>query len=106
VTAAIDQTKAVDVIALLENVIRGVDPEFTPQPQQVGLHATLSSFVASREHRARAMAVGQNVDALLALLRRQISEIATTIKNIAATMPADDANAATLKTILSGVSKS
>jgi hypothetical protein len=106
---AIDQTKAVDAIALLENVLRSADPEFTPQPQPSALHAALGGFVASREHKARAMAAGHNVDALLALARRQIFEIATTIKNIAATMPADDANVAALKTIienLSGVSES
>jgi hypothetical protein len=97
---AIDPTKAVDAFALLESVIRGVDPEFKPQTEPAGLNA-LHSFTPSPAHRAAAMTVGQNVDALLALARRQLFETAIHIKNIATTMPPGDANAAALTAFIS-----
>jgi hypothetical protein len=101
---AIDPAKAVDAFTLLENVIRGVDPEFKPLPLPPGLNATLGGLVASRSHKVKATALGQDVDSLLALGRRQILEFATTIKLIAATMPAGDANSAAITSIISQLS--
>jgi hypothetical protein len=95
----IDQAKAVDAMTLLENVIRGVDPKFTP-PQPPGLNRALASLAPSHEHRARALAIGHSVDGLLALARRQICELANTIRIIASTAPPADANAAIITAII------
>jgi hypothetical protein len=96
----IDQTKAVDTMALLESVIRGADPDFAPPTQPPGLNATLGGLAPSSEHKARAMAIGHSVDALVMLARRQLFELANTIKIILATIPPGDVNAAALVAIV------
>jgi hypothetical protein len=85
-------------------IIRGVDSDFKPQTQPAGLNA-LRSFTSSPAHRAAAMTVGQSVDALLALTRRQLVETAINIKNISATMPANELNSAAITAIISQLIK-
>jgi hypothetical protein len=65
-----------------------------------GMRSTLGGIHVSAQHGARAMSVGQNVDSLLAQARRQILELANTIRIIAATMPPGDANAAPVAAII------
>jgi hypothetical protein len=94
----IDPVEAAAALARLEGVINSADPEFKP-PQLAGLKTALGTFVATSEHKAKALAVGQNVDALVMLARRQIGELMVTLLNIKATIPPSDANLATIESL-------
>lgn len=100
--SAIDPAKAVDAMTRLEEIIRGADPEFQ-SPRAATPSPTLSQFSLTREHATAAMTRGQNVDALLALARRQALELVITLKNIAATMPPKDKNTETIAAFLEGL---
>jgi hypothetical protein len=65
-----------------------------------GMRSTLGGIHVSAAHEMRAMSLGQSVDSLLAQARRQILELATTIKLIAATMPPNDQNSAAVAEIV------
>lgn len=97
--STIDPAKAVNVVELLESAIRSADPQFS-SPRPASIKAALCALVATGEHKAKALAVGQNIDALLMLAQRQIFEITTTIRNISLTMPAADINGAAIRSII------
>jgi hypothetical protein len=92
---------AAALLAKLENAIKTADPKLAGEPMSI--NELLGAFVPSIEHASAALIVGQNAHALLALARRQFAEVGTHLKNLAATMPANDANAAKLKAIRGGL---
>jgi hypothetical protein len=101
--STIDPAKAVNAFKDLEALVRGLDPQFGPPPKPAGIKASLGALAVSHEHASAALAVGQNVDALLMLARRQMGEVAITLANIKATMPPNDDNSAAIKSLIEGV---
>jgi hypothetical protein len=98
---SISEDNLAAALAALERFVH----EESEQPKKAGgTRAALGTLKLTRTHAANALAHGQNADALLTLARRKVAEAITLLNMVTGTMPASDVNAATIKTIVTGLS--